>query len=70
LYHSHSIAALKEVAPPELRNSVTEYSDDARAVVSEPLTELPGPWKKIPESTFLTVERGEVHYEQFRPEMP
>lgn len=70
LFHSRSIAALRELAPPELRQSVTEFSEDARAVVSEPLTDLREPWKEVRESTFLTVDRGEVHYKPFTPQSP
>lgn len=70
LFHSRSIAALRELAPPSLQDTVSRFSEDARAIVSEPLTELSEPWKKIPESTFLTVENGDVHYEQFEPHAP
>ena len=49
---------------------MNQFSEDARAIVSEPLTELSEPWKEIPESTFLTVENGDVHYERFEPESP
>jgi predicted glutamine amidotransferase len=67
LFHLRSIATLREVAPPELRDRLERYSDIDRAIVSEPLTELLGPWKEVPESMFLTVENGEVHHEPFRP---
>lgn len=70
LFHSRSIAALRELAPAELRGTVSAFSEDARAVVSEPLTDLKEPWKKIRESTFITVERGAVHYEPFKPQLP
>jgi glutamine amidotransferase len=70
LYHSRSIAALRELAPPELQDTVNQYSEDARAIVSEPLTHLPEPWKQIRESTFLTIENGNVHYESFEPQLP
>ncbi|MFC2085576.1 class II glutamine amidotransferase [Bacteroidota bacterium] len=70
LFHSRSIAALRELAPPSLIDSVNRFSEDARAIVSEPLTALSEPWKRVPESTFLTVENGDVHYERFEPEAP
>jgi len=67
LFHSRSIAALREFAPPELRDRLAQYSELDRAIVSEPLTELAGPWREVAESTFLTVENGEVHHEGFTP---
>lgn len=70
LFHSRSIAAMREFAPPELRDRLARYSEEDRAIVSEPLTELAGPWKEVPESMFLTVENGEVHHESFAPTKP
>jgi glutamine amidotransferase len=70
LYHSRSIAALREFAPPELRHGLDRYSEGDRAIVSEPLTDIMGPWKEIPESSFITVDNGEVHHEVFAPELP
>lgn len=67
LFHLRSIAALREAAPPELRSRLDLYSEKDRAIVSEPLTDLVGPWKEVPESMFLTVDDGEVHHERFAP---
>ena len=36
-------------------------------VVSEPLSDLPGAWLEIPESTALMVENGEVEQRAFSP---
>jgi glutamine amidotransferase len=33
-------------------------SDEARAVVSEPLADLPGVWREVPPSTALIVQPG------------
>jgi hypothetical protein len=33
-------------------------SDEARAVVSEPLADLPGVWREVPQSTALIVQPG------------
>lgn len=63
LYHSIDMAAVHEIAPKSKR-----FSDDTRAVVSEPLGELAEAWKPVPESGFLTVRGGEVRCELFRPE--
>ena len=70
LFHLRSVAALREFAPPELRDRLEQYADGDRAIVSEPLTELAGPWKEVPESTFLTVADGEIHHEPFVPKKP
>lgn len=67
LFHSRSIAALREFAPPELRARLEGFSEKDRAIVSEPLTELLGPWREVAESSFLVVEDGEVHHEPFEP---
>ena len=67
LFHSRSIAALREFAPPELRHGLDRYAEGDRAIVSEPLTDILGPWKEIPESTFITVNNGEVHHQEFVP---
>jgi len=70
LFHSKSLSALRELVPPEFRERLSEFSTDARAVVSEPLTELPDPWEEVPESSFLTVEGGEVERTPFAPRSP
>ena len=63
LYHSIDMAALHEIAPQSER-----FSDDTRAVVSEPLGDLAEAWTLVPESSFLTVAGGEVRCEPFEPE--
>jgi len=63
LYHSIDMAAVHEIAPASER-----FSDDTRAVVSEPLGDLAEAWMPVPESSFLTVAGGEVRCEEFRPE--
>ncbi|MHC4984039.1 MAG: class II glutamine amidotransferase [Planctomycetota bacterium] len=70
LFHSKSIAALRKLVPPESRERLAEFSRDARAVVSEPLTELPDPWEEVPESSFLIVEAGEIERRPFAPKLP
>lgn len=70
LFHSRSLAALREIAPPEAQSWIARFSDDARAIVSEPLTNLLDPWIEVPESSFVTVENGEVECVPFRPEAP
>jgi glutamine amidotransferase len=68
LYHSRTIHDLRELVPLQFRARVDAFSPDARAIVSEPLTDLPEPWVEIPASTFLVVDAGEIHSEGFAPQ--
>jgi len=63
LFHTIDMAALHEIAPQTER-----FSEDTRAVVSEPLGDLVEAWTLVPESSFITVTGGEVRCEAFRPE--
>jgi glutamine amidotransferase len=65
LFHSASRDATMEIAPDAGR-----FSRGARAIVSEPLSDLEDEWVLVPESSFLTVARGEVVCEGFRPIRP
>ncbi|MCK5448545.1 MAG: class II glutamine amidotransferase [Gemmatimonadetes bacterium] len=65
LFHSRSVEALRELDPREAR-----FSDDARAVVSEPLTDLSDEWVEIPESAAVLVEGGNVSVRTFEPKLP
>ena len=65
LFHSASIATLREHFP-----NVRNFSDDARAVVSEPLGEVENAskiWVEVPESTALVVAGGAVDVIPMRP---
>jgi glutamine amidotransferase len=64
LFHSRSVQALRELNPE------IGLSDDARAVVSEPLSDLTAFWVEIPESTAILVEKGEVTTRAFEPRPP
>ncbi len=65
LYYSNSIEAIKEIAP-----EADKFSADARAVVSEPLSDLEGVWIPLEEASFLTVHKGDVQVAGFAPENP
>jgi glutamine amidotransferase len=41
-----------------------------RAVVSEPLSDLPGMWIEVPESTALVVQAGPDEQRAFTPRSP
>ena len=68
LFHSDDISALRKLYPSGTR--VDLFEEKARAVVSEPLSELPGIWKPIPESTALTMLDGEIQMQGFSPRAP
>lgn len=65
LFHSKSMEALQEVYP-DLRR----FSLDARAVVSEPLSNLTDRWEEIPESMAVIIHRGEAERHPFEPQAP
>jgi len=65
LFHSRSVAALKELSP-----FFSRYSDDAVLVVSEPLDDLTGLWEEVEESTLVTIRRGSVEHAPFSPRIP
>jgi glutamine amidotransferase len=65
LFHSASIATLREHFP-----NVRTFSDDARAVVSEPLGALENAssiWVEVPESSALIVAEGAVDIMPMQP---
>ena len=65
LFHSTDVATLRAMYPDN--PLLAETSDDARLVVSEPLGELRGAWREVPESTCVTIRHGE---QEVRPFMP
>jgi predicted glutamine amidotransferase len=62
LFYSRSVESLRELNP-----RFDDFSSDARAVVSEPLTDLSDYWNPVPEATALIIEQGEVERRQFTP---
>lgn len=68
LFHSADVSTLREQYPdnPVLH----QLSDDARLVVSEPLGDLRGAWREVPESTCVTVRGGHEDLAPFRPTVP
>jgi glutamine amidotransferase len=65
LFHSTDIATLRLQYPdnPVLHN----LSEDARLVVSEPLGNLHGAWREVPESSCLVVRGGSEELHGFSP---
>ncbi len=65
LFHSKSMQALQEVYP-----DLKRFSLDARAVVSEPFTDLSDQWEEIPESMAVIIHCGDVERYAFEPRVP
>ena len=65
LFHSASRDATREIAPGAGR-----FSRDARAIVSEPLSDLEEEWIPVPEATFVTIRDGDVSCDAFSPIAP
>ena len=65
LFHSTDVATLRQQYPdnPVLHN----LSEDARLIVSEPLGDLVGAWREVPEATCLTVRGGQEDLTPFSP---
>jgi len=62
LYHSKEMRALRELSPKG-----DEFSDDTRAVVSEPFGELSEAWTEIPSSTAVIIEGETLETSAFQP---
>ena len=62
LFHSKEMRALKELSP-----QVDSFSDDTRAVVSEPFGKLSEAWCEIQPSTAITIDDGELETRDFSP---
>lgn len=66
LFHSADIATLQEQYPGN--QMLRRLSEDAKVVVSEPLSDLKGAWREIPESTCLVLREGEAKMLPFAPQ--
>src|SRR6478752_3329056 len=65
LFHSNDIATLRAHYPDN--PTLHELSDDARLIVSEPLGDLKGAWREVPESTCLVIQGGREQLHPFTP---
>ena len=68
LFFSRDARTLKQLYPD--RERIQEASDDARLIVSEPIGELPGAWREVPESHFGRAGQGEPELLPFTPKPP
>ncbi len=60
--------AISELHPEDPRFHT--FSDDACAIVSEPLGDLPGLWQEVPAGSSLVVQSGEDARLPFTPRPP
>ncbi|GAA4378602.1 class II glutamine amidotransferase [Agromyces bauzanensis] len=63
LFHSADVPTLREMYPDAERLRL--FGDEAHLVVSEPLSEMPGVWVEVPESTAAILEPGGYRHEPF-----
>ncbi len=65
LYFSTDAKALKQQHPDI--EEIQALSDEARAIVSEPLGDMVGAWNEVPESTIGIVQPGQDELRSFTP---
>jgi predicted glutamine amidotransferase len=65
LYFSTRMDSLKALYPDN--EELADLSDETRAVVSEPLGDLPGAWNEVPESHVGIVQPGQDELRPFAP---
>jgi predicted glutamine amidotransferase len=68
LFVSEDVSALRQLHPGNPR--LQQLTDEARAIVSEPLSDLPGVWLEVPESTALIIGPGDFERRPFHPQQP
>jgi predicted glutamine amidotransferase len=68
LYHSESVQAILDLYPNHPKADI--FPKNARAVVSEPLSETKEAWVAVPESTALIIKDGAVETVPFTPREP
>jgi predicted glutamine amidotransferase len=68
LYVSNDARDVRLLYPENER--LRHLSDEARAVVSEPLSDLPGLWREVPRSSALVVQPGADEELTFAPRAP
>ena len=65
LFYSTHFRALRALYPDNER--LASVSEDTRLVVSEPLSDLPGAWNEVPESSCVIVQAGVDELRPFQP---
>jgi len=65
LFRNADVSVLRHQYPDH--PALHDLSDDARIIVSEPLGELRGAWREVPESTCLAVDGADEELRPFEP---
>jgi len=68
LYYSTDVPTLRRLYPD--RELFKEVSENARLIVSEPLSDVAGVWNEVPESSWNVVGPGREEMRPFRPQAP
>jgi predicted glutamine amidotransferase len=68
LWVTSSATSLHELYPDDAR--LKRFGEDARAVVSEPLSDLPGLWHEVPPAAAIVVQGGPDEERPFTPRPP
>ena len=68
LYVSADSRTVQALHPDNPR--FAQLTDEDRVVVSEPLSDLPGVWLEVPESTVLVIQPGADERREFHPRAP
>jgi predicted glutamine amidotransferase len=68
LFVTADASAVRALYPDDER--LQQFSDEARAVVSEPLGDLPGLWHEVPAGTAIVVQPGDDERVPFTPQSP
>jgi predicted glutamine amidotransferase len=68
LFVSEDVESVRALHPDNVR--LQRMTAEDRVVVSEPVSDLPGAWREVPESTALIFQRGPDEQEPFRPRPP
>ena len=68
LFVSEDVESVRALHPDNARFQRMTAED--RVVVSEPVSDLPGAWREVPESTALIIQRGPDEQREFHPRVP
>jgi predicted glutamine amidotransferase len=68
LFVSEDVESVRALYPDNARFQGLTAED--RVVVSEPVSDLPGVWREVPESTALIIQRGPDEQREFHPRAP
>ena len=68
LFVSEEVESLRALHPDNERFQRMAAED--RVIVSEPVSDLPGAWREVPESTALIIKEGPDEERPFRPKAP